>query len=131
MLLGADAAQDRRAELLVAATEERALPADDADDERRRLVADQRQQLALAEVGPTRRPARTASTPSSVFGEAEVPHHAARRRARAEARRCAAGRAQSAIGRADGVERGLVRRRDARASRACTRSLSSGTHAAP
>ena len=50
-VLGADPAQDGGAELLVAAAEQRALAAHDADHERRRLVAEQLEQLALAEVG--------------------------------------------------------------------------------
>ena len=68
-VLGADAAQDGRAELLVAAAEQRALAADDAD--RRASPARRRAaRAARARRGRRRRrrPASTASTPSSVFG---------------------------------------------------------------
>ena len=107
-VLDPDPAQDSRAELLVAATEQRALAADDADHERRRLVADQLEQPALGEIG-AEQPARAHGIDAEQrLRQPEPSHHAARRRPRPEdvdpARIHRIGDR-----RAHGVERDLVR----------------------
>ena len=75
-VLGADAAKHRRAELLVATSEDRALAADDPHDHRRRLVPEHLEQLALAEVG-AEQPSRAHRVDAEQrLRETEMLHHA-------------------------------------------------------
>ena len=86
--VAADAAQHARAELLVAAPEERALAADDADARARRRRGRPAARAGRPRRGRGRRPApsRTASTPSSVPCCPSASQHGRGRRARPEQR---------------------------------------------
>ena len=101
-----------------------ALAADDADhDASRASSVEQLEQLRLArDRAPTSAPSRTASTPSSVPSSPRCAQHAARGRAGAEQRRCAAASIPSASSRQHAASSAcLAGRNDARFA-ACTRS---------
>ena len=111
----ADPAEDRGAELLVAAAEQGALAADDADDQRRGLVPEQLEQLALAEVGADERAgAHGVDAEQRLRGRRGAPRSAwssfpgrARRSGAGPSRRRRRGRRRRARPRRSAPERGL------------------------